>query len=85
MTGFQLVRQEMQNGGILHSTMLLPWLELVFLVSLMPWLNLDGIFLVSFSTFILQRLSRNLTHLTFEFYECFGKLFFTLYSRLLIR
>jgi len=58
MTGFQLVRQEMQNGGILHSTMLLPWLELVFLVSLMPWPNLDGIFLVSFSTFILQRLSR---------------------------
>ncbi|KAK4426077.1 Lysine histidine transporter 1 [Sesamum alatum] len=43
MTGFQSLLQEQQNGGIQLSTMSLLLLELEFLVSLMPWLNSDGI------------------------------------------
>lgn len=42
MTGYPLLLQGMQNGGILLFTMSLPWLELVFLVFLMLCLNLDG-------------------------------------------
>jgi hypothetical protein len=44
MSGFQLHLKGMQNGGTEVFTMSLPWLELVFLVFLMPCHNLDGIF-----------------------------------------
>jgi len=40
----QRTMKGMQNGGTLLSTMSLPWLELVFLVSPFPWQLLDGIF-----------------------------------------
>ena len=42
MSGFQLLLKGMQNGGTQLSTMSLPWLELVFLVSPMHCQNLDG-------------------------------------------
>lgn len=57
MIGFQLLLQGMQNGGTLPSTMSLPWLVLVFLVSHMPCLSLDGISLkpkLHFAFFLLK-------------------------------
>lgn len=47
MIGCPFLPPGMQNGGIQHSTMLLPWSELVSSVSLTPCPSLDGMSFVS--------------------------------------